>query len=220
MRIAATFLIGSLLLSVPALAEDYGQANGPDGDYDWSGYYVGIQAGGFFNASRWSGAFTTFNTNGSSLLIGGQAGYLRQFDNNWVLGIEAELSGASLSATGQCSTSVGTVCRTRQNWIAAARGRVGRAFDRLQIYGTAGVAFTDYRFDQTLGVIQSWDDGTRVGWTAGLGVEYAVTSKWSAGVEWKHYDFGTKTGQSNLGVFPINFRETSDHFVARINYRF
>lgn len=222
MRSARMIFLASLLLSGPALAADDLQGNAAAGLYDWSGYYVGIQAGVNINDSQWTATGgAPFDINGESFLIGGQAGYLRQFDNNWIVGAEAELSGTSLTATGQCATVVGSVCRTRQDWVAAFRGRIGYAFDRLQVYGTAGVALTDYRHDQTAAITQSWDDGsTRFGWTAGLGAEYALTNTWSAGLEWKHYDFGSKTGTGGTAPVNVDFKETSDHFVAKLNYRF
>ena len=223
MRPAKLIFLASMLVSAPALAADDLQGNGAGSPYEWSGFYVGIQAGGNLNSSNWTAVGgPPFDVDGESFLIGGQAGYLSQLDNNWVLGVEAELSGTFLSATDQCSTSVGTVCRTRQDWVAAFRGRIGYAFDRLQVYGTAGVALTDYRHDQTVAAPgQSWDDGsTRFGWTAGLGAEYALTNTWSAGLEWKHYDFGSKTGTGGTGPVNVDFKETSDHFVAKLNYRF
>ncbi|WP_420408194.1 outer membrane protein [Hoeflea sp.] len=224
MRFSPLLVSGCLLLAGPALAADDFPAGGPGitAAHDWSGFYVGAHAGGSVDSSHWNGGGVTppFNIDGSSFVIGGQAGYLHQFPNNWVLGVEVELSATFLEATGQCSNVAASVCRTRQDWAGSVRGRLGYAFDRLMVYGTVGVAFTDYDFDQTAPAVQAWNDGARTGWTAGLGVEYAVTEKWSAGLEWKHYDFGNQTGTGGIGPANVNFDTTSDHFAARINYHF
>ena len=34
---------------------------------------------------------------------------------------------------------------------------------------------------------------TRVGWTLGAGVEYAVTQNWTVKAEYSYYNFGTRT---------------------------
>ena len=76
MRIETSFLLLSMLLPVPAMASDMSATGG---GHDWSGVYVGIQSGGYWNSSQWTGAtFAAFNTDSSSALIGGQVGYNRQ----------------------------------------------------------------------------------------------------------------------------------------------
>lgn len=210
---------GADMLRRPIPAAEVAMA--PEHAYDWTGFYAGAQAGGVWGRSHWSdfAGGPAFDTDGASALGGVQIGYNAQWDR-FVLGVEGEFSGFSISGRGQCSSTVGTECRTRQNWIGAARLRGGYAFDRVLFYGTGGVAFTDYRFDQTVGGPQSWSGGSRVGWTAGLGLEYAFADRWTAGVEWKHYDFGKRTGSGGLGPTSVGFREANDVVVAKINYRF
>lgn len=189
--------------------------------WNWTGFYAGAHLGGIWSKTHWSdfpGA--AFDLDGGSVIGGLQVGYNYQI-NAFVLGGEVGVSALDLSAKGQCSTTAATECRTRQNWIVDARLKAGYAFDRLLVYGTGGVAFSETRNDQTLGVVQSWGGSSRVGWTAGLGLEYALTNNWSAGIEWKHYDFGAET-RTVAGNNPpsIRFRSTSDAVLAKVNYRF
>lgn len=187
--------------------------------YNWTGFYAGAHLGGIWSGTHWDGFATpSFDLNGGSVIGGVQAGYNYQIDS-FVLGGELGVSALDLSAKGQCSTSAGTECRTRQNWVVDARLKAGYAFDRLLVYGTAGIAFSEFRHDQTRVLTQDWGKTSRVGWTAGLGLEYALTNNWSAGVEWKHYDFGRETRSSNLGG-SVRFRSTSDAVLAKVNYRF
>lgn len=188
--------------------------------FDWTGFYVGVNVGGAWNDSKWSGfAAPSFNTNGSGVIYGGQIGYNYQI-NQFVLGLEGDFNGSSVDKKNQCSNVAGSVCRTEQNWLGSIRARAGYAFDRLLIYGTGGVAFTDYDFSQTAALPQSWGSGSRTGWTAGLGVEYAITDHITAGVEWKYYDFGRKTGSGGVAPAAVRFNETENTVIAKLNYKF
>ncbi|WP_258589406.1 outer membrane protein [Mesorhizobium sp. AR02] len=59
---------------------------------------------------------------------------------------------------------------------------------------------------------QTFAGRARVGWTAGLGAEYAFTDHWTAGVEWNYCDFGSKDGASSSNsTFVLSARETEKH---------
>jgi nucleoside-specific outer membrane channel protein Tsx len=61
------------------------------------------------------------------------------------------------------------------------------------------------------------------GWTIGGGLEYALSSAWSAKIEYQHFDFGSKTA---LLVTPANgnFRFSNDPTAETVkigvNYHF
>ncbi|MEI9410277.1 outer membrane protein [Mesorhizobium salmacidum] len=189
--------------------------------YNWTGFYIGAQAGGAWNNSRWSGAtFPSFNTNGSGGVFGGQIGYNYQI-NQFVIGVEGDLAGSTVKGDNLCANSPGTVCETKQDYLGSIRGRVGYAIDRILVYGDGGVAFTNYKFAETQLFLQDFGGGSRVGWTAGLGVEYAFRDHWTAGIEWNYYDFGSKSGASNvLPNFSVDNRDTENTVVGKINYKF
>ncbi|TPL40239.1 outer membrane protein [Mesorhizobium sp. B2-4-6] len=220
MKLALLCSVAFLAATSPVLAADLVQpvATMP---FSWTGFYVGGQAGGGWNDSRWSGnGFPTFNTNGSGGIFGGQIGYNWQIDQ-YVIGIEGDFSGSTVKGDNQCAASPGTTCETKQDYLGSVRGRLGYAVDRFMIYGDAGVAFTKYKFAEVDLFPQSFGGGSRVGWTAGLGVEYALTDHWTAGVEWNYYDFGSKSGESDQqpGFFVDN-RDTQNVVVGKINYKF
>ncbi len=56
--------------------------------------------------------------------------------------------------------------------IGSVRGRVGYAVNRFLPYVTGGMGIED-----------------SVGWSAGVGVDYALTDHWSVGVDYLHHDF-------------------------------
>lgn len=176
--------------------------------YNWTGLYIGLNGGGGWGRSAYSGALSSsFDLSGG--LVGGTLGY------NWqmgqvVLGLEGDGDWSDIRGSGPCA---GTTCETRNNWLATARGRLGYAFDRFLPYVTGGAAFGDIKTSVTgLGNTTT----TRAGWTAGGGLEVAIAGPWTAKVEYLHVDLG-----STSTVVPganANFR--SDIVRAGVNYRF
>jgi len=98
--------------------------------------------------------------------------------------------------------------RSRIDWFATVRGRLGYAFDRLLIYGTGGVAFADRQDRPTPCVgyatagagIASGQALVGTGFyvtpdaeTAG-GVEYAFTNNLTARIEGLYAAFGRDRG--------------------------
>ena len=83
----------------------------------------------------------------SGFLIGGTAGINYQI-GEYVFGIEGD--GDWTNLTGNSGSTCGAItavltppisCQTQSQWLATIRGRVGYAFDRILLYGTAGAAF-------------------------------------------------------------------------------
>src|SRR5690349_13342446 len=74
------------------------------------------------------------------------------------------------------------------NAFGTVRGRLGYAWDRFLVYGTAGYAWANQEMIRTqqIGTINGAPPGTvesasgvASGWTAGGGVEWAITPNWS-----------------------------------------
>src|SRR5262249_60144238 len=73
--------------------------------------------------------------------------------------------------------------------LTTGRARVGLAFDWLMPYVTAGAALVNARDDLTVtvgGVSALFPplSNTSLGWTAGAGVDVALSSNWSARFEY------------------------------------
>lgn len=119
--------------------------------FTWTGFYVGVNAGGAFRAGNNNGFNTAVffggaaplalgATNNSARLIGGgQVGVNYQI-NQFVLGVEAD--GQALVGSNNNNNTFGSIGNgTTTSFLGTVRGRGGVAFDRLLVYGTAGVAF-------------------------------------------------------------------------------
>jgi outer membrane immunogenic protein len=163
----------------------------------------------------------TGNTDGWT--AGGQIGCNWQtgvniIGGNLVLGVEGDLNWLRINATrntgivthpnGHLYQSIDTI---NMRWLGTARGRVGLAFGTVMLYGTGGLAVApinvskDFRWDFTDGcpiinTLQSCHvggvSGTRTGWTAGGGIEWAFVPShpgWTVKAEYLYADFGSQT---------------------------
>lgn len=157
--------------------------------YDWGGIYVGANGGFGFGNSNWtSNGFSTGSFPAEGFLIGGTVGANFQ-GGPWIFGLEADadynsISG-SISNAGCAAIAPGPTCQTSAPWFGLGRLRAGYAFDRVLLYGTGGLALGDNRASSG-GAVQS---SLEIGWTAGIGLEVAVTGNWTGKIEYLYVTF-------------------------------
>lgn len=242
----------------------------------WTGFYVGLNAGGTFGGSSgsttdawglipappagspihsWVAGLSAStiggNSNNGGFIGGGQIGYNWQFGNSFVASVEADIQGvASSGGNGQTTFGVANDPVTATNFVTLSnhskrldylgtvRGRLGWLFTpTLLLYGTGGLAYGGVQTNNTfvtaeLGVNAGFGGSafadTRVGWTAGGGLEWMFWPNWSAKVEYLYYDLGT-VRSSAVVVAPAldwgyvaNTRTRFDGHVVRagVNYHF
>jgi outer membrane immunogenic protein len=115
-----------------------------------------------------------------------------------VIGLEGTIDGTSLRNTAVAAFADGTTvsAQTRADVQGSIRGRLGVAWDRALIYATGGVAFGGFNTDLTIAnggfpfFATANVSNTRVGWTVGGGIDYAITNNWSVFAEYRFTDFG------------------------------
>jgi outer membrane immunogenic protein len=183
--------------------------------YNWTGFYAGINGGYGFGSSNWSALASSFDVNGG--MFGGQIGYNWQF-GQFVYGLEGDGDWTDLRGTGNALGCVATVCKTRNDFLATARGRIGYAADRWMPYLTGGLAVGNIR-TTTPGF--SGIDQTNAGWTVGGGLEVALVGNWTAKAEYLYVDLGNAGcgGGCGFGI-PNNVGLTTNVVRGGINYRF
>ncbi len=191
--------------------------------YNWSGFYVGGNIGGGFADSSWSdpfgGATNTFSKDG--FIGGGQIGANMQF--NWlVVGLEGDFDWTGIKGSGH--DSAGDSINTETQWTSTVTGRIGAAFDRLLVYGKGGVAFADDK--SSLNDIAGGAASTsmiRTGWTAGAGLEYALSENWTAKLEYDYLGFGSQALNLPTPTFPAYTSNASlnvQEVKAGVNFKF
>jgi high affinity Mn2+ porin len=160
--------------------------------YEWTGFYVGGHFG-YGGGSLGPGTNplpelgVLFPHSVTGLIGGYQVGYNRELANRIVLGIEADstfTSPVDQSALGRMPPVPfnGTI-----DYVGTARGRIGYAFDRIMPYVTGGFAWGHTRafINDGSGASVGF---SQPGWTAGAGVEFAVSGNWSAKLEYEYVD--------------------------------
>jgi len=162
-------------------------------------------------------------------LFGLMGGYNWQLNNGFVLGIEADLEGRSgyddkvyQKDDGVTDTDFKAASRIKS--AASLRGRVGYAVTReALVFATAGYAYAKVDrtwYDLTIPVEKESHSNAQGGWTAGLGLDYALNDKLSARLEYRHTDYGTQKVKANLWgeIYKQDLRE--DTLRIGLNYQF
>ena len=201
----------------------------PAAVYNWTGFYLGFNGGFGTGNSNWSDGpiGTTGSFTSSGFLVGGTAGVNYQL-GDYVFGIEGDgdwtnLHGNSGSTCGAISAVVAppVSCQTQSQWLATVRGRVGYAFDRILLYGTAGAAFGNIQTG--LNPPSTFDSAVEAGWTVGAGLEIAVAQNWTAKAEYLFVDLpnATCTPVGNCGGAAGSIVSFNENIIrAGVNYKF
>jgi outer membrane immunogenic protein len=204
--------------------------------YSWTGFYVGAEFGGQWGNNSGSvvdnftsGTVTTSGSyNTSGVVGGGLVGYNYQI-NQFVLGVEGDLTGSSNQGRFSTTNAFGIAGlnasqNTQYGFGAGVRGRLGYAIDRTLIYATGGWAYEN--IDQTYNnpninnYLQQKISTERSGYTIGGGVEYAFAPNWSARLEYRWTDYGKYVSSYDGGLLSIQQHPTDNAIIAAINYHF
>jgi len=182
--------------------------------YNWTGFYIGINGGYGFGRSKWDGLPATLDVNGG--MVGGQLGYNWQF-GQFVYGVEGDGDWTDLRGTNVANCPF-AFCKTRNDFLATARGRFGFAADRWLPYVTGGLAVGNIRatVPDLAGI-----DKTNAGWTVGGGLEFALSGNWTAKAEYLYVDLGNANCSALCGLTAGNNVSLTTNVVrGGINYRF
>ena len=175
--------------------------------YSWSGFYLGGQVGYAWGRDHTyetltsTGAFTGFqwryNTDG---VVGGLFAGANYQVGATVFGLEADIEAAGNKGGFYDPPGAGD---TRIKWQGSLRGRLGFAADRALFYATGGLAYADisHTYTEVFTPVSETTRDVRVGWTAGVGIDYAVTQNLLARVEYRYTDYSSYTYVS-LTAFP------------------
>jgi outer membrane immunogenic protein len=228
---SALILMSAGTASAADLAARYTKAPAyvPAAVYNWTGFYIGLNAGYGFSqdenvrsvgqaapniANILGGARPgSVDVNNDGFIGGGQIGYNWQYGGNWVAGLEADIAYTDFRKTESVTTiALNGVDRLNNNfdnkleYLGTVRGRVGYAFDRTLVYATGGLAYGEVKngadFFGAAGQLQftGHNSETKTGFTAGAGIEHAFAVNWTAKAEYLYYDLGRET--VNVAVVP------------------
>jgi opacity protein-like surface antigen len=190
------------------------------GRYNWSGFYLGLNAGGAFGINT-----MTASTGGGSASVkepgflgGAQVGANYQ-TGSVVWGFEADYDASTQNKSLPVGVLTGSTSETP--WFATLRGRVGMAFDRTLVYGTAGGAAGELRSIANIPAGTTSTTVTYGTWIVGAGIEYGITDNLSARVEYLYLDKNNiATGVIGPPATQITTHLQENLVRAGLNYRF
>jgi outer membrane immunogenic protein len=208
-------------------------------EWNWSGFYAGLNAGYARGNTVWSDLDAIFTAGGSvinesnnAFTGGGQIGYNWQF-RHAVVGLETDFNYLGLNqSTSLFAVAPGAVPITFHDsvhWLGTVRGRAGLAVDNVMTYITAGLAYakTNHSFNDA--VLVNHEIGTtKVGFVAGFGGEYGIDPRWSVKAEALYVDLGKSTKfvpgvpGGGFGTFGGRFETADTMWIVRagVNYKF
>ena len=224
----------------------------PAGAFTWNGWHWGIHGGGAWGnntATDINGYNTSpghaWNYNSNGLIGGIQLGCNRVSGApslcpllpapppSWLFGYELDLGYMGLSGSGAdpLSPAGDTVAKTKSDFYAAFRGRIGHFWSPAWLtYITAGVIGINTKVSVTDacntgacggGLTSGSNTSFRPGWTAGGGIEYAPSgSPVSYRLEWLYFDIGSVTFSGSLSGANYNWRVRTTGNILRFAINF
>ncbi|HEY6631524.1 MAG TPA: outer membrane protein [Rhizobiaceae bacterium] len=206
--------ISIALMSGPAMASDH--SHEALAAFNWTGFVAGVNAG-----YGWGDADYRFITNGyynahagdsyshgiDGAFLGGHVRYNYQIDNV-VLGMEGALFLADIGKTVPSPHMETDSFETSVDWFSTLTPRIGYAVDRAHIFAKGGLALGKVKNTMRDNYTGGFETGssTRTGWTAGGGVEYAVTNNVLLGLEYNYTDLGALAVNTGMTDFDTNHR--------------
>lgn len=188
----------------------HGQASAEPANANWTGFYVGAH-GGYGWEHLYDAEKVRADANGG--LGGVHGGYLWQWQN-LVAGIEGDFSWSRLSWS-EANTAPGETggVELTTDWLASLRGRLGYDLGPVLLYGTAGVAWTEWSLKGSYQVIATGHTdrisggSTGTGWVAGGGAEMKLTETIIARIEGLHYRFDDLDTNFKINGVPVHHDE-------------
>ena len=200
--------------------------------FTFTGFYAGGTIGGAAGSSKYketpSGAFVTLapaavpnvaavGTSSAAprgVIGGAEAGYNWQL-GHFVLGFETDFSGWDMSANSGVSgrgipagATFSSTTSVSSSWLFTARPRLGFANGNMLAYVTGGLAVANFNLSQSIllggagPTLTGASSTTEAGWTAGFGIEYAVTRDWWIKAEYLYVSFPNQSASQVVPPFP------------------
>ena len=185
-------LMAAATAATPALAQDVSPFAGP---------YAGIQGtvGQVDDVNTdldyWYTG-TDVRTSDRGLLVGLRAGY-DMTSGPLLFGVLAEASIGKINSYEEVGTSGDDVFEngTKINKLGSVRAKLGVTSGNLAAFVTGGLAFSDadQRYNETDGSDERYSGkGDRSGYVLGLGAAYVLNARTTIGLDYSHYEFGSK----------------------------
>jgi outer membrane immunogenic protein len=224
----ATAMRRQILLSSVALFVSIGAAfaAAPAPVFNWSGFYIGVDAGAGFGSSSWSnivvpsatgedypGVFARHDLSG---VVGGVTGGYNFQTGAFVYGVSGTFNFGDVDGMNKCFGNYGDFnaqCTDDVERLGDLSARLGfTPIDKALLYvqggvayegGTASPANENYEGSYIYTNGYQKTDFDRWGYALGVGAEFAADEHWVVGLDYKYYGFD-KSSVSFTPVPPLN----------------
>jgi outer membrane immunogenic protein len=196
--------------------------------YDWTGFYIGGNAGYGWSHNCWGNFSTTTGPEGCSTqagaLLGGQGGYRWQL-GQIVFGVEAEGDWTSMRGSIPSLFLAGGTDSAKVTSVGLFTGQVGYAMNNALLYVKGGAAVTNNSFLVSNGASQFQLTSNRWGASVGVGLDYGITNNWIVGFEYDHLFMGNANNSFSCSAgcaagLNNNISQAVDMVTVRVNYKF
>jgi opacity protein-like surface antigen len=212
-----------------------GLKDAPAAGRSWTGPYVGVSAGGVRGDVPLSDGTSSIGQDFAGYLASAQAGYNLQ-TGRFVWGLEAgyglsNARGAGTTPSPDILSNLGnTVFQDDLKSLGEVTARLGYTFGPALLYAKGGWAFGRVQESQRMVPVPGISDSDAsqpdakwaAGWTAGGGMEFALSDRWSAKAEYMHFELGKQTfdlGKGTVwGAWPADASTKGDSVQIGLNY--
>jgi len=202
---------------------------------NWSGVYFGVGSGYQWSTTDVAGPDVGISSDHNESFVSAHLGIQHQY-GNVVLGLEGgwmstirdeEGSGEFCDSVTPSLTlpliTPGNFCHAQLGDILTVGGRVGWAAGHWMPYFTGGYANGGYDFTVRTPTLVEVAHKRLGGWYLGGGAEWIVSPGWTAGLEYRHYEFDGGTTMAHtpdgLALEPVRFEASTDTINARVTWR-
>lgn len=202
---------------------------------DWSGFYIGLNAGGGSAHSCWTNTAGPGGTptnvgegcsNASGGLAGGQLGYRWQ-TGGWVFGVEAQGDWAGFKGSNPSQFIAGATNQSKIDALGLFTGQVGYSWNNVLWYVKGGGSVANAKYNgitTATGSVFDHAGDTRWGGVIGTGVEVGFAQNWSVAAEYDHIFSGNRAFTFNAVPGGATTRTDTvgqdiDMASVRVNYR-
>lgn len=214
----------------PSYPPGYTPAYAPTVTYDWTGIYLGGHIGAANARTQWTytGSLDSVEQSNTTFAGGGHVGLQKQW-NGLVVGAEATYTWMDHEETSGSLVIPDLSLTSSTTNLLLVTGKVGFANENMLAYFKGGYAMgtVDFRTSVTsTGVPLTSSSGREHGWTAGVGLEYALWNHIIIGVEYDYVKLNVgdrdqiATGAGPLGTQVTDAGVDLQMVTARLSFKF
>ena len=214
----------------PSYPPGYTPAYAPAVTYDWTGIYLGGHIGGANSRTEWiydltPGGFDALEHSHTGFVGGGFAGLQKQW-SGYVMGAEVGYLWMDQPESSQSVADPGNSLSSNVHNLLLFTGKFGWANDNMLAYAKGGYATANVDFRSSVtatGALLAASSSREHGWTAGVGLEYALWNHIIIGVEYAYVQLNVS--DRNLVAGPPATQVTDggvdiQSVTARLSFKF